>query len=423
MNLRVSFFLPLLVISSLTTSHNAIGQSDNVLALCRAQTQNLDQIHSCMDNYLDIMDANILAITDFLGESLSGESLTGLNLSQQAFIEYRRQNCLWYLNFSSPRIEAEQIAKNCLATMSRQRLQELQDLVTADNQSGQTISGFYVYGAERNSFQPCGSEERYWVEGEASAVGLIQQTYLSVADNERELVHAILVGKLDKQQQAPEEHQGVLELTSLIELRAPVESDCQLPNRPLNLDLTTSDVNAIEQTREVLDDEQIEQEEPEQQLIAYFGSWTVDCVEISGRKSCSLEVPLTTNSSGKPDIVDARTPSLVLNRLPRRSTFMELNFPEREIDSPSLIRWQVDAEQFGDIVGSEIRVDQAGARQLISESKFMDDKLLPMMIMGRQVIISVFRSVDDEVGELHYGTLNGLTRSLVFADDFVRDTN
>ncbi|MFK7861685.1 MAG: lysozyme inhibitor LprI family protein [Granulosicoccus sp.] len=422
MTLRARLILAMLVLPTLTIGHNAVAQEGNVLAQCRAQTQDMDQVHACLDDYLDVMDGNILAITDYIAGELSGDLLAGLNRSQQAFVEYRRQNCLWYLNFSSPRVEAEQIAKNCLATMSQDRLRELQSLVTADDPSGQTIAGFYVYGPERNSFQPCDSEERYWIEGEPGAVGLIQQSYLSVATNERQLLHAILVGKLNTELQAPEGHQGVLELSNLIELRSPTESDCQLPNRPFSLDISASDVDVTEQTREVQDDEQIEQEEPEQQLRAYFGSWTVDCVEITGRKSCSLEVALTENGPNGRSEVTASSPRLVLNRLPRRSTFMELEFPGREIDSPSLIRWRVDTELFGDIVNSEIRVDQAGARQLISESEFMDDKLLPMMIMGREVIINVLNSVDDEKGDAFFATLNGLTRSLVFADDFVRDS-
>lgn len=421
MTMRARLLIATLVLPSLTISHSVLGQDINVLAQCRSQSQDLDQVHACMDNYLDVMDGNMRAITEFLGESLSGDSLAGLNQSQQAFVEYRRQNCLWYLEFSSPRGEAEQIAKNCLASMSRQRLQELQDLVTTDDQSGQTIAGFYVYGAERNSFQPCGSEERYWVEGVPSAVGLIQQTYLSVSTNERQLLHAIVVGKLDKQLQAPDEHAGVLELSSFIELRVPTDSDCRLPNRPFGIDISASDIDATNQTREVEDDEQVEQDEPEQQLTAYFGQWLVDCVEISGRKFCSLEVPLTRKSGTVKDVVSESDPRLIVNRTPRLSTFIELEFPDREIDSPTLIRWTVDTKLLGDIVQSEIRVDQAGTRQLISESSFLDKELLPLMISGQQVIINILKTVDDNSGEALFGTLQGLTKALAFADDFVED--
>lgn len=421
MTLRVRLFLVTLLLTTLTSGHKAFAQDINVLAECRAQTQDVDLVHACMDDYLDVMDGNILAITDYIGQSLTDELLTGLNLSQQAFEEYRRQNCLWYLEFSTPREEADQIAKNCLASMSQQRLQELQNLVTADDQSPRTIAGFYVYGAGRNSFQPCDSDERYWVEGEAGAVGLLQQTYLSVASDERQLLHAIVAGSVNKELQSPDGHQGVLELGNLIELRVPTDSDCQMLSRPF-AEMTAADIDAAGQSGEVEDDEQIEQEEPEQQLVAYFGAWVVDCVEITGRKSCEIEVALTQNGLGEGAPITDDSPVLTLNRLPKRSTFMELAFPDREIDSPSLIRWQVDAEEFGDIVNSEIRVDQTGARQLISESEFMDDKLLPMMIMGRDITISVLGSVDDENGERFLATLDGLTRSLVFADDFLRDT-
>ena len=112
---------------------------------------------------------------------------------------------------------------------------------------------------------------------------------------------------------------------------------------------------------------------------------------------------------------------MTLNRTARQSTFMELNFPDREIDSPTLIRWQVDEATFGDVVSSEIRVDQLGARQLISESAFLTTELLPALVRGDQVYINVLQSVDDDSGDEFTGTLIGLSKALGFADDFVRE--
>ena len=103
--------------------------------------------------------------TDFLAQSLSGDSLAGLARSQQAFVEYRKQNCLWYLNFSSPRTEAEQIAKNCLVNLSQQRVNELRSLLAEEDTSGQVVAGFYVYGPDRNSFQRCGLRRAILVGG------------------------------------------------------------------------------------------------------------------------------------------------------------------------------------------------------------------------------------------------------------------
>lgn len=412
-----------LLFSLMSLNVVASAQQINPLAQCRAQSLEIDRIHDCMDGYLDALDNNLRAITDYLDEALDDDALAGLKLSQQAFVEYRRQNCLWYLDFSSPRSDGEQIAKNCLATMSSQRLEELRNLVSADSKSGQVIQGFYVYGVQRNSFQPCGSEQRYWVEGDLSSVGLMQQTYLSLVTEDLQLLHVSVTGRIDEALQAPEGHQGVLQLSALVAMRVPTEADCQLPEQSYNLDISVNDVGAPDTTREVLDDELAQQDEPEQQLTAYFGAWLVDCIEVSSRKSCSLEVALTRDPSGAQSSSEERVSRLVLNRSPRQSTFAALEFVDREIDSPTLIRWQVDGQVLGDIVESEIRVDQDGTRQLISESAYLKDELLPTMVRGRQLKISVRDTVDAATSDDVFATLNGLTKALVFADDFVRNSD
>ena len=401
----------------------AVAQTNNVLAQCRLQTDDLELIHACMDNYLDAVDENMRAITDYLNANLVGNSLAGLARSQQSFEEYRRENCLWYLDFSSPRSDAEQIAKNCLASMSEQRLQELQDLVNNNDETAQALQGFYEFSATRNSFQSCGSQQRYWVEGAPDAVGAIQQRYASLATDEGQLMYVIVLGATVENADAPAAHQGVLQLSNLVELRVPNESDCRLPESVTDTqtDITSDDIESAEQTGEVGDGELIEQEEPEQRLTAYFGAWLVDCIEITGRKSCQLQAALSNSDSQAQATGSDQTPMLTLNRTPALSTYIELTFPAQEIDSPSLIRWQIDGEKFGDIVDSEIRVDESGARQLLAESTFLDEELLPRMIKGDKLDISVLQSVDDEQGENYSATLLGLTKAMVFADDFVRD--
>ncbi len=403
------------------TSPYAQGVEDSVLAQCSAQSQDLDLIHGCLDNYLDISDANIASITNSLESSLSGESLSGLQSSQQAFEEYRRQNCLWYLNFSSPRGEAEQIAKQCLVDMSNQRLEELRTLVSLQSATVPTVQGFYVYGAERNSFQPCGSEQRYWVEGVPDAVGLIQQTYLSTVTGERQVLHATVVGNTVNAEQAPPGHSGVFEISQLIGLRLPTDADCQLPNfQQLPNDVNNAPSLAVQEIAPI-EDNNVDDEEPEQQLTAFFGSWVADCIELTGQKSCSLYVALTSPEVSEPVNPDAGFPKLTLDRNPGQGTTMALFFPEREIDSPSLIRWSVDDEAFGDVYGSEIRVDQLGAQQLVAESRFLSGRLLPAMVEGLQLDIDVLSSVDETQGERFSGTLVGLTKALSFADGFINE--
>ncbi|NND89959.1 MAG: DUF1311 domain-containing protein [Granulosicoccus sp.] len=398
-------------------SSQSRAQSYNVLKECAALSPLLDDIHACLDNYLDLMDGNISDITSFLAESLSGEALAGLESSQQAFVEYRRQNCLWYLEFSSPRIEAEQIAKNCLATMSQQRLQELRALVSAEDTTDQAQRGFYVYGADRNSFQPCGSDKRFWLEGDNELVNRAQQLYLSIASSDLQVLHAVFAGTMDSDSQAPQGHAGVFKLDALIELRVPTESDCRLPGEvAAPASLLTNQATAEITTSDPTDQEDLSlsQDEPQEQLIAYFGEWVVDCTDTNGLRVCTLRVELAG---------EAEAPGAWLSMVRRKQqvTELQVTFEEREIDSPARIRWTVDALNFGDIVGSEIRVDDAGTRQLVPASRFVRDELLPMMLEGVQLRLDVLATVDDWVGEDYVGTLNGLTKATRFADQFVDD--
>ena len=399
---------------------NVQAQSNNVLKDCLAISAGTNDVHSCMDSYLDLMDNNIAGMTDFLSESLSGQALAGLNLSQLAFSEYRRQNCLWYLEFSSPRSEAELIAKNCLATMSRQRWQELQGLLGEEDTSAKTLSGFYVYGAGRNSFQFCGSEARYWLDGDLDVVNDVQQLYLSLASSEFEPVYAVFAGVVDDSSPAPQGHVGLFSISTLVDMSVPTESECEMPGGSSAFDLdssTTVDTSAVSASEEIPDEE--EQDEPQQQLIAYFGAWLVDCTENNGRRSCNLKVALDKPESSNSE---QATGTLIVIRGKQQRTSIEMIFPEREIDSPSLIRWRIDDFAFGDLVGSSILVDEIAARQIVPGDRFLKNELLPMMIEGVDLSVEVLAEVDDSAGDEFLGTLKGLTKALAFSDDFVRDS-
>jgi len=407
----------LVAILTILPASGVQAQSANALKACVALSDVNDNIHACMDNYLNSMDNNIADMEAFLTDSLTGEALLGLERSQTAFAEYRRQNCLWYLEFSSPRSEAELIAKNCLANMSRQRWQELQGLIGEGKTSIQTVSGFYVYGAGRNSVQLCGSEERYWLGGDPSVVNDAQQLYLTLASSEFQVLHAVFSGSLDESSSAPEGHSAVFNASALVDMSVPTESDCRLPGKVSAFDLD-AEVNqsAFTPAEEIADED--EQDEPQQQLIAYFGAWLVDCTERNGRRTCNLSVDL--NKAGSKDDINGGT--LMVVREKGQKTRLELIFPEREIDSPSLIRWRIDAFAFGDLIGSSILVDEKSARQLIPSDRFLDKELLPMMIGGVDLSIEILQQVDDASGEEFLGTLNGLTKALAFSDDFVRDS-
>lgn len=412
--LFVALSIPLLMLAGGSESR---AQEYNALKECIALSPLNDDIHNCMDNYLDLMDGSLRNITEYVANSLEGDARAGLETSQAAFVEYRRQNCLWYLEFSSPRSEAEQIAKNCLSNMSQQRLQELQALLRSNNEGQEQVtSGFYVYGAERNSFQPCGSDNRYWLEGDDSQVGLAQQQYLSVASSDLQVLYATFAGDTNDEAQAPPGHQGVFELEALVDLRVPTESDCRLPGEtvqptavepPPAARVSTASDMPVELPPAAPDD-------TEEQLIAYFGDWLVDCADSSGIRGCRLRV----NLGGAQALPAA---SLFIIRQKQQTSSIEVFFSGREIDQPARILWSVDALTFGDIVGSEIRVDQTGTRQLVPASAFLNEELLPTMIRGTEVSVEVLNSLDDDSGERYAGSLLGVTKALTFADDFIRN--
>ena len=400
----------------------AQAQTYNVLQECTNQSPDIDDIHACLDNYLDIMDANIDDVSIFLDRTLEGPSLAGFKRSQQAFVQYRRQNCLWYLEFSSPRSEAEQIAKNCLATMSQQRLSELQRLMAADktNEKANTLRGFYVYGASSNSFQLCGQDARYWVEGDNPTLNQIQQLYLNAATADLQIMYAVVKGELDDDTPTVEGHQGVLRLAGVDEIRVPNESDCRLPSgqaAAFSALASTSIAPAEPAAAETEPAVTEEQEEPQQQLVAYFGAWVADCVENDGNRKCNLQVDMQADGSAN----ESEMPTLSVARKTRQRTTIEVRFPDREIDTPQRIRWGVDAYVFGDILGSEIRVDEAATRQLVNERRFINEDLMPLMVDGGKLTLDVLASVDDPTGEKFSATLRGLTRALAFADEFVSD--
>jgi len=421
MALRATPVIVLLGLLTLSQIFNpARAQTYNVLKECSSLSSGIDEIHACLDNYLDIMDANIDDVATFLNRSLEGASLAGFKRSQQAFIQYRRQNCLWYLEFTTPRSDAEQIAKNCLATMSQQRLSELQTLMAADKNGVNTVKGFYVYGPNRNSFQVCGRDARYWVEGDNTAVSQIQQQYLNTATADLQVLFATVKGEIDEDAQTVEGHRGVLRLAEVSELRVPSESDCRLPGGQLDIFPAVSAASPAQTELAVAEPEPAvveEQDEPQQQLVAYFGEWIADCIENDGNRKCNLQVDMVAKANGDND----EPPTLSLARKTRQRTTLQVRFPDREIDTPQRIRWGVDGYIFGDILGSEIRVDETATRQLVNERRFINEDLMPLMIDGGELTVDVLASVDDRTGEVFSATLRGLTRALAFADEFVSD--
>jgi len=412
--LQISLSLGLMLLSYMTLTSAVHAKEYNVLEECMKLSNADDEISNCIDNYLDLMDDNIRDISEYIANDLDDAPLDQFQLSQQAFFEYRKQNCLWYLEFSSPPATAEKIAKNCLAQMSQQRLSELQSLIATEQGKAATLRGFYVYGANRNSFQPCGSDKRYWVEGDNDQVGQLQQDYLAQSTAALQVLFAELRGNLDTSQDYPE-HDGVVLLTAVTSLKPPSESECSLPAG--NTAKTIAQAPTVKPTiaAEAEPEPPVEQEEePEQVLRAYFGEWLAECKQTKTKYTCELMVDFSGAGA-----TDETRPTLLMSRSANKSSLLYMKFPEREVDTPAKIRWSIDQYALGDIVGSQIRVDEIGTQQLIHEKKYIRDDLMPLMVKGTKLNVEVLANVDDSTGDNFSASLNGLTRALSFADDFV----
>lgn len=401
----------------------------NALEECRALSTQIDDIHNCLDNYLDVMDDNLSDLDQYIERELNGAALQNYRAAQAAFLTYRKSNCVWYLELTDNRVESEQVAKNCLARMSQDRLAELQRLIASASKSTNAgARGYYVYGANRNTLQLCGSDKRYWVEGENTLIGELQQTYLNLASSDFQLMYVVLAGTVDDDAQTVDGHDGVFNITNMSEMRLPQESDCRLPSANINVAKIESNRTPEVPAASISADASSSSEptsdtEVFQEVRAYFGDWQVDCRQKNDSHSCELLVPfakagkIASDAAG--DIYAAAPLTMKLTRRKNERTAVELRFPDKEIDSPSKILWRVDRYTFGDILGSEIRVDEAATRQLIRERKFIRVDLLPLLLKGSDLGIEVVADADNNSSEKFNATLLGLTRALTFADDFV----
>ncbi len=309
-----------------TTAH-----SYDALEACRSQSQLDDEIHDCLDTYLDLMDRNLNDLTQFIDGELRNGQRAAFNRAQNAFYAYRRENCLWYLDIATSRAEAEQVAKNCLAEMSQQRLRELQILVGVHEALG-------AEPVDESANEPTSLEER------AEAV----------------------LAALDAEQPAIDYSSAVTE------------------NQP-------------------------------EGLSAYLGEWQVTCVAEEGARNCTLDVPLV--SLGE----EANDDMLRVTRRSEERAIVELRFPGQTIASPGLLSWRIDNFSFGPVPGSIVTVSNGVTRLVVNERRFIRDDLMPLFRSGTGLGVTILADVDDSSGEEYEATLQGFSRALSFADEYIND--
>ncbi len=475
-------FALLLLVAAGCLSLSSQAQDEGVLGECMALSPVDDDIHACLDNYLDIMDDNLRDITAFIRREFDGDMRVAFNRSQAAFETFRRENCLWYLAISSPRSVAEQIAKNCLAQLSVERLAELQSLLARDDASTQVVDGFFVYGANRNSFRPCGADGRYLVAGDAGAVGELQQRYSSLASVDLQILFASVTGEIDSSADGGADHEGVINISSVRDLRFPSESDCSLPTGSPQVaavsatrgQSATSVEERVAEAEPVTDADIAANAEADAELEVAVAEpvatpspvrSTVNPVADPGPRVVPPSTPVvepapsvaTTPSASTSSAASSSNtgdgapltayfgawladcsgaggsrrctlaveldggsvkPTLMLNRQPGGRIDMELSLPGRELESVDQILWGIDGYLFGKVPGSTLQVGDQLSLQLIKERYFVDNEMMPLMKRGSELRIEIGSAADGGAAQ-YRATLIGLSRAISFSDDFL----
>lgn len=215
----------------------------DALEACRASFQITDEIHDCLDNYLDLMDQNLGDLTVFIDGELRGSERAAFNRAQNSFYSYRRENCLWYLEIGGPLVLAEQVAKNCLAKMSQDRLAELQGLIAGYNNPDAT-------GADALSSLPDTTADTT-LDATPDATATIEDPILITPEG----------------------------VQSASDAAAALQSS-----------------NDASQSASAADDE-------DKGLSAFLGEWQVNCENTGSSKRCTLDVPLLAQGASSSESI------------------------------------------------------------------------------------------------------------------------
>ncbi|RMD92673.1 MAG: hypothetical protein D6813_05540 [Calditrichaeota bacterium] len=89
--------------------------------------------------------------------------------------------------------------------------------------------GFYAAGFEINSFEPCNTNERWWiVPGNKKAVDQLLEGYFTIIEQQPVRVYVRLLGRPSKKGKYGHlgEYEREFELDAVLELRPAQEKDC-----------------------------------------------------------------------------------------------------------------------------------------------------------------------------------------------------
>jgi hypothetical protein len=92
----------------------------------------------------------------------------------------------------------------------------------------QTYSGHYVYGAEVETFQPCGSERTYWVRGSIKVLGELRTVHGQLTQEPYEKIYVELRGSIGPRatEGLPADFDGQLMVEAVGAARVAGPQDC-----------------------------------------------------------------------------------------------------------------------------------------------------------------------------------------------------
>ena len=99
------------------------------------------------------------------------------------------------------------------------------------SQSTILLKGHYVWGAEVNTFRPCGNDKTFWVDGNAASVKELELKYQALAKKPYEETFAVVSGNLGDRDLKSEGfdavYDGLITIEKVHSLAISSSSDCK----------------------------------------------------------------------------------------------------------------------------------------------------------------------------------------------------
>lgn len=110
--------------------------SSSPISECYKEFDTKADVSQCMDLKLKKAEESLGNVVSIVRKKMEEKSINSnqiypirsFNLSQQSYLIYRKTNCNWHFDKSFPNTESSELLKNCLITMTLDRILELENI-------------------------------------------------------------------------------------------------------------------------------------------------------------------------------------------------------------------------------------------------------------------------------------------------------